>query len=79
VWTMDGRENTIDHYGILVREENQWKELTEVPPGSHSVPLPELDLPPEVRALCVQAVGKASFLNHVSGPVEISPTASQKK
>jgi hypothetical protein len=79
VWTIDGRENTIDHYGILVREENQWQELTEVPPGSHSVPLPELHLPPEVRALCVQAVGKASLLNHVSGPVEISPAAAQKK
>jgi hypothetical protein len=36
--------------------------------------LRELHLEPETKAVCVQAVGKASLLNHSSGPIELPRT-----
>jgi hypothetical protein len=78
-WMIAGSENTIDHYGILGRIGSQWKELAEVPTGSHSIPLPELRMERGVQAVCVRAVGKPSLLNHVSGPVELPAATLQQK
>lgn len=68
-WKISGHENTIDHYAVLAQAGQQWTMVVEVPEGSHSIKLRDLHLQPEAGALCVQAVGKASLLNHFSGPV----------
>jgi hypothetical protein len=67
-WTIAGSENTIDHYTILAQQASQWINVADLPAGSKAVKLTDLHLQPETRALCVQAAGKASMLNHSSGP-----------
>ena len=71
-WNIRGRENTIDHYVIRAEQQSQWTDVKELPAGSHTVKLASLGLQPETSALCVQAVGRASLLNHVSDPVPYS-------
>lgn len=78
-WTIAGSENTIDHYSILAKQASQWINVAGFPAGSTAVRLTDLHLPPETRALCVQAVGKASMLNHSSGPINYSPAKSQSR
>jgi len=68
-WTIAGNENTIDHYSILAQQASQWTEAADLPAGSNTIQLADLHLQGETRALCVQAVGKASILNHSSGPI----------
>ena len=73
-WTITGSENTIDHYTILAQQASQWINVADLPAGSNAVKLTDLHLQPESRALCVQAVGKASILNHFSGRINYSQT-----
>jgi hypothetical protein len=73
-WSITGNENSIDHYAILASgNRSQWKDVTDLPAASHSVELRDLSLQPDTNNLCVQAVGKASILNHFSEPVRYSP------
>jgi hypothetical protein len=76
-WTLAGQENTLDHFSILARDGSDWTDVRDVPAKLHSIPLRDLHLPAKTTALCVQAVGKASLLNHASGPLRYS--ASEKK
>jgi hypothetical protein len=76
-WTLSGRENTLDHFSILARDGSDWTDVTHVSPESRFVPVRDLHLLAKTTALCVQAVGKASLLNHASGPLPYS--ASEKK
>ncbi|MBZ5681991.1 MAG: hypothetical protein LAO24_17975 [Acidobacteriia bacterium] len=78
-WSISGRENTIDHYVIMAEKDAQWKDLATLPAGSRSVQLHDLHLQPEVDALCVQAVGKPSMLNHSSGPLGYTAPRSQNQ
>jgi hypothetical protein len=68
-WSVSGPENTIDHYVVLVQRGSEWTEAAEVRSGSHSIPLSELHLSAKPAAFCIEAVGKASILNHFSGPI----------
>ena len=38
-----GREETIDHYGVLAEGESQWANVTDLPSGSGCVKLRDLD------------------------------------
>jgi len=78
-WTVSGPKNTIDHFSVLVRQGDQWADAGEAPSGSKSVPLSQLSMGPEAIALCVEAVGRASMLNHFSGPIEYAPSKSSKR
>jgi hypothetical protein len=71
-WSVSGRDDTIDHYAILAENQSHWENVTNVPAQSHSVKLQDLSLRPETSSLCVEAVGKASLLNHFSGPLRYS-------
>jgi hypothetical protein len=75
-WDTGGQENTIDHYSILAETRSQWEAVTDLPAKSHSIQLQELTLQPETSALCVEAVGKASMLNHFSEPLTYTPGKS---
>jgi hypothetical protein len=78
-WTVSGPKNTIDHFSVLARQGDQWGETGEFPSGSKSVSLSQLSLGPETSALCVEAIGRASMLNHFSGPVEYSSGKSSAR
>jgi hypothetical protein len=71
-WTVSGPKNTIDRIVVLTQQHGQWTEAAEVSAGSRSVPLSQLSIQPETSALCVEAVGRPSMLNHFSGPVQHS-------
>lgn len=68
-WTITGSENTIDHFVVFAGTGREWTEAANLPSGSRSVELNQLQSPKEPTAFCVEAVGKASMLNHFSQPV----------
>jgi hypothetical protein len=78
-WTITGSENTVDHCAILAQQASQWINVADLPAGSNAVKLTDLHLQPKSRALCVQAVGKASMLNHSPSPINYSPAKSQRQ
>lgn len=69
MWKVSGPENTIDHFAVLAQAGHEWTEAADVPPGSHSIELKHLQPREEPTAFCVEAVGKASTLNHFSQPI----------
>ena len=69
-WNVSGPEDTIDHYVVLVQRGSEWTEASDLPSGSRSIALAQLHLSGKPAAFCVEAVGKASILNHFSGPIE---------
>jgi hypothetical protein len=71
-WTVSGSENTIDHFAVLVQNGSQWSDAAEVGARQHSIPLSRLGFSAQRGAVCVQAVGKASMLNHSSGAIPYS-------
>ena len=78
-WTVAGPRNTIDRVVVFAEQHGQWTQAAEFPAGSRSVPLSQLSLQPETSALCVEAVGRASMLNHFSGPIQYSPVKSAEQ
>ena len=73
-WSISGPENTLDHIAILAEKSSQWKDVADLSPKSASIALRDLHLEPETGAVCVQAVGKPSMLNHSSGPLDLPRT-----
>jgi hypothetical protein len=71
-WTVSEPKDTVDHYGILTQHGSQWALAAELPSDARSISLSKLSAPPGTSALCVEAVGKASILNHFSGPIPYS-------
>ena len=69
-WSISGPEDTVDHYAVLAKRGSEWIEAADVRPGIHSIALNELRLSDKPASVCVEAVGKASILNHYSGPIE---------
>jgi len=78
-WTVAGPKNTIDRVVVLTQRHGEWTEAAEFPAGSRSVPLSQLSIQPETSALCVEAVGRASILNHFSGPIQYSAGKSPEQ
>ena len=65
-----GPEDTIDHYAVLAQVGPQWVEAADLSPGSHSIKLSQLRAAAEPAAVCVEAVGKPSIVNHFSQPIK---------
>ena len=62
-----GNENTVDHYTVFISADGQnLQSLGDVPSGTHSIDLSQINLPTATYKLYVQAVGKASFQNKMS-------------
>lgn len=72
-WMVSGPENTIDHFAVLTQSGHEWTEAADLPNGSHSVKLSQLRTREEPTGYCVEAVGKASMLNHFSQPILTLP------
>jgi hypothetical protein len=68
-WTVSGPENTIDHFAVLAHTGHEWTEAADVAPGFHSLKLSQPEAQGAPTAFCVEAVGKASILNHFSHPI----------
>jgi hypothetical protein len=71
-WNIDGNSKTVDHFSILASTTGQWSEVMQAPVDLHSVNLSDLHLSSAAKDVCVVAVGKASMLNHSTGPIPIA-------
>ena len=70
-WSLSGPGETIDHMAILAGKGSRWIDVRDLPAKSGSVRIRDLHLEPGATGLCVQAIGKASMLNHSSGPIDL--------
>jgi hypothetical protein len=69
-WTVTGNENTIDHYVVYISADGKnLMALTTVQPGLHSLDLGSYQLAGGNYVAYVQAVGKPTMINHMSGAV----------
>jgi len=73
-WSLAGPEETLDHIAILAGSSSRWMDVAELPAKSGSIPIRDLHLDSGATDLCVQAIGKASLLNHSSGAISLSGT-----
>jgi hypothetical protein len=74
-WKITGNENTIDHYKIYVSPDGRnLMPLTDMATGLSSVDLCSFSLSSATKyRLFVQAVGKPSMRNQISGSVNYTP------
>ena len=74
-WTISGNESTVDHYTVYISTDAQnLMSLTNLATGLHSVNLCSFPIPSGNYTLYVQATGKASMANQMSGPLSYSPS-----
>ena len=73
----NGNENTVDHYTVFISSDGQnLMPLTELSTGVHSLNLCSFPIPASNYDLFVQAVGKASLANQITGAVSYTPTCA---
>jgi len=66
-WTVNGNENTIDHYTAFISTDGEnLMPLPDVPAGTHSLDLSSYNFAAGSYKIYVEAVGKASIRNHMS-------------
>ncbi|HXM22293.1 MAG TPA: hypothetical protein VN948_13635 [Terriglobales bacterium] len=69
-WSVNGDESTVDDYTVYVSADGQnLMQLAEQADGARSLDMCSYALPSGNYTLYVQAVGKASLKNEISGPV----------
>jgi hypothetical protein len=74
-WTVGGDESTIDHYAVYISTDGQnLMSLTDLTTGVHSLNLCGFPIPAGSYQLFVQAVGKPSLANQITGAVNYSPS-----
>ena len=72
-WTVKGNLSTVDHYVAYISTDGQnLMPLANVNAGTSSVNLCSYPMPNGSYTLYVQAVGKPSIMNQMSGPVTFS-------
>ena len=70
-WHIQGDESTIDHYALWSSDGESLKHLADVKTGRYSADLSSKNIRQGSGvSVYVQAVGKPSLTNHVSGPVK---------
>jgi hypothetical protein len=71
----NGNENTVDHYTIYISSDGQnLMPLADMQTGVYSLNLCSFGVPAGSYKLHVQAVGKPSLANQISGAVNYSPS-----
>lgn len=69
-WSINGQENTLDHYTIFASTDGvNLAALGDVAASARSVDVSQYGLPSGSYKLYVKAVGKPSIVNHMSGVV----------
>jgi hypothetical protein len=72
-WTMQGNEDTVDHYTVYVTTDGQnLGSLTDVAAGTHSLDLCGFAIADGDYTVFVQAVGKPSIVNAMTGAIAYS-------
>lgn len=73
-WTVSGDENTVDHYTAYISSDGQnLMALSELSTGIHSLNLCGFPIPAGNYTMFVQAVGKPSLANQISGATGYTP------
>jgi hypothetical protein len=76
-WTISGNGSTVDHYVAYISTDGQnLMSLGEVNAGLTSVNLCNYSIPSGSYTLYVQAVGRPSMTNQISGPVQFTPSCA---
>src|ERR1700722_4732470 len=76
-WSINGNENTLDHYTVYISTDGQNQmPLTDVATGNYSLNLCGFPIPNGSYTMFVQAVGKPSLANQMSGGVSFTSTCS---
>jgi hypothetical protein len=74
-WVPNGNENTVDHYTVYISTDGQnLMPLTDMATGIHSLNLCGFSIPSGNYQLFVQAVGKPSLANQITGATAYSPS-----
>jgi len=69
-WQLKGDDSTVDHYSLYVSTDGQnLMPLDEQSVGNNSLDMCSYALAPGKYTLYMQAVGKPSLANHISGPL----------
>jgi hypothetical protein len=72
-WTVNGNASTVDHYVAYISTDGQnLMSLGDVSAGANSVNLCSYSVPNGSYTLYVQAVGKPSMTNQISGAVKVT-------
>ena len=67
-WDISGDENTVDHYTVYISSDGEnLMSLADLEPGLRSLNLCSFPIPNDKYKLFVQAVGKPSLANQISG------------
>jgi hypothetical protein len=76
-WTISGDESTVDHYTAYLSSDGQnLMPLTDLTSGTHSLNLCSFSIPSGNYKLFVQAVGKPTLANQISGALSYSAACS---
>jgi hypothetical protein len=76
-WTINGNESTLDHYTVYISTDGQnLMSLTDMAAGLRSLNLCGFPIPSGNYTLFVQATGKASMANQMSGAITYSPSCA---
>jgi hypothetical protein len=74
-WPISGNENTVDHYAVYISSDGQnLMPLTDLATGIHSLNLCGFPIPAGNYELFVQAIGKPTLANQITGAVGYSPS-----
>ena len=67
-WSVNGNENTVDHYTVYISEDGEnLMPLTDIAAGIHSLNLCGFPIPDGSYTMFVQAIGKPTLANQISG------------
>jgi hypothetical protein len=76
-WVVSGNENTVDHYTVYISLDGQnLMPLTDIANGIHSLNLCGFPIPSGSYQMLVQAVGKPTLANQISGAAAYSPSCA---
>ena len=79
-WKITGQENTVDHYTPYISSDGKnLMPLNDLATGQHALNMCSYSLAAGNYTLFVQAVGRASFKNQMSGAAHYSPHCTSRK
>ena len=76
-WQLGGSESAVDHLSIYISTDGEkLMQLAEMQPGTSSLNLCSYSVPAGNYKLFIQAVGKPTLANRITGAINYSPTCN---
>jgi hypothetical protein len=74
-WTVNGNENTIDHYTVFIStDDKNLSAVTDAPRGTHAVDLSKMNLSSSTTySVYIKAIGQPSIQNKISPAIAYHP------